>query len=144
MRLSTLFIAIQLSSFVNCLLIYFIYKNYFLLYLWSGSLSVVSNSLRPHGLHSPWNAPDQNTGVGSLSLLQQIFPTQESNWSLLHCRRILYQLSHQGSVFLYQVGIVILLRLRVCAQLCPTLCDLMDSSLPGSSLHGIFQARILN
>ena len=34
------------------------------------------------------------TGVGSLSLLQQIFPTQESNWGLLHCRRILYQLSY--------------------------------------------------
>ena len=39
----------------------------------------------------------KNTGVGSLSLLQQIFPTQELNWSLLHCRRILYQLSYQGS-----------------------------------------------
>ena len=39
----------------------------------------------------------KNTGVGSLSLLQWIFPTQESNWGLLHCRRILYQLSQQGS-----------------------------------------------
>ena len=37
------------------------------------------------------------TGVGSLALLQQIFPTQESNWGLLHCRWILYQLSYQGS-----------------------------------------------
>ena len=37
------------------------------------------------------------TGVGSLSLLQQIFPAQESNWSLRHCRWILYQLSYQGS-----------------------------------------------
>ena len=36
-------------------------------------------------------------GVGSLSLLQQIFMTQELNWGLLHCRRILYQLSYQGS-----------------------------------------------
>ena len=43
------------------------------------------------------NSPGQNTGVGSHSLLQQIFPTQESNQGLLHCRRILYQLSHQGS-----------------------------------------------
>ena len=57
------------------------------------SHSVVSNSLQPHGLHSPWNSPDQNTGVGSLSLLQGIFPTQESNWGLLHCGQILYQLS---------------------------------------------------
>ena len=41
--------------------------------------SVVSDSLRPHGLYSPWNSPGQNTGVGSLSLLQGIFPTQGSN-----------------------------------------------------------------
>ena len=39
----------------------------------------------------------KNTGVGSLSLLQVIFPTQELNWGLLHCRWILYQLSYQGS-----------------------------------------------
>ena len=39
----------------------------------------------------------KNTGVGSLSLLQRIFPTQESNQGLLHCRQILYQLSCQGS-----------------------------------------------
>ena len=39
----------------------------------------------------------KNTGVGSLSLLQQIFPTQESNQGLLHCRWILYQMSYQGS-----------------------------------------------
>ena len=45
---------------------------------------------------SPRYSPDQNTGVGSRSLLQGIFPTQESNPGLLHCRRILYQLSHRG------------------------------------------------
>ena len=38
--------------------------------------SVMSNSLWPRGLYSPWNSPGQNTGVGSLSLLQGIFPTQ--------------------------------------------------------------------
>ena len=48
-----------------------------------------------HGLYSPWNSPGQNTGVGSLSLLQGIFPTQGSNPGLIHCRKILYQLSHQ-------------------------------------------------
>ena len=53
--------------------------------------------LRPHGLHSPWNSPGQNTGVGSLSLLQGIFPTQGSSQGLLHCRQILYQLSHKGT-----------------------------------------------
>ena len=39
----------------------------------SESHSVVFHSLRPHGLYSPWNSPGQNTGVGSLSLLQGIF-----------------------------------------------------------------------
>ena len=64
---------------------------------WSENCSVVSDSLRPHGLYIPWNSPGQNTGVGSLSLLQGIVPTQGSNTGLPHCRRILYQLSHQGS-----------------------------------------------
>ena len=63
----------------------------------SESSSVVSNSLRSHGLYNIWNSPGQNTGVGSLSLLQRIFPTQGSNPGLLHCRWILYQLSHKGS-----------------------------------------------
>ena len=62
----------------------------------SKSHSVVSDSLRPRGLYNPWNSPGQNTGVGSCSLLQRIFPTQGSNVGLLHCRQILYQLSHQG------------------------------------------------
>jgi len=43
-------------------------------------------SLQPHGLYSPWNSPGQNTGVGSLSLLQGIVPTQGSNLGLPHCR----------------------------------------------------------
>ena len=63
----------------------------------SESCSVMSNSLQPHGLCSPWNSPGQNTGVGTLSLLQGIFPTQGSNPGLLHCRWILYQLSHKGN-----------------------------------------------
>ena len=98
----------------------------------------MSDSLWPHGLHSPWNifiqarileweafpfsrdlpnpgikprspalqadslpvelqGKPKNIGVGSLSLLQRIFPTQESNQGLLHCRWILYQLSHKGT-----------------------------------------------
>ena len=69
----------------------------FILLQWSKSHSVVSDSLQPHVLYNQWNSPGQNTGVGSLSLLQGIFPTQESNRGLLHCRRILYQLSYEGS-----------------------------------------------
>ena len=60
--------------------------------------SVVSNSLCPMD-YSLWNSPGQNTGVGSLSLLQGIFPTQKLNLGLPHCRQILYHLSHQGSPY---------------------------------------------
>ena len=76
------------------------YKEYFnpsLINKESESHSVMSNSLWPHGLYSPWNFPGQNTGVSSLCLLQGIFPTQGSNPGLPRCRWILYQLSHKGS-----------------------------------------------
>ena len=56
-----------------------------------------SPTLQPHGLYSPWNSPGQNTGLGSLSLLQGIFPTQGLNPDLPHCRWILYRLRHQGN-----------------------------------------------
>ena len=51
----------------------------------------------PVDCYSPLNSAGQNTGVGSLSLLQGIFPTQGSNPGLPHCGWILYQLSHKGS-----------------------------------------------
>ena len=92
----------------------------------SESRSVVSNSLQT-------DCPDQSTGVGSLAFLQGIFPTQGSNPGLLHCRRILYQLSHQGSPAVAAKSL----------QSCPTLCDPVDVSPPGSSVPGILQARIL-
>ena len=57
-------------------------------------------TFRTDFLYSPGNALGQDTGVGSLSLLQGIFPTQESNWGLLHCRQILYQLSYQESPYI--------------------------------------------
>ena len=64
---------------------------------WKLKSLVMSDSLWPHGLYSPWNSPGQYTGVGSLSLLQGFFPTQGLNSGLPHVRRILYQLSHQES-----------------------------------------------
>ena len=88
---------------------------FFLLFFWGGRgadkilclcvcvrCSVVSNSLWPHRLKPtrllcPWDFLGKNTRVGSYSLLQGIFPTQESNLGLLHHRQILYCLSHQGS-----------------------------------------------
>ena len=67
----------------------------------SVSRSVLSDSLCPHRplltrFLCPWNSLSKNTGGGSLSLLQRIFPTQGLNQGLLHCRQILYHLSHQS------------------------------------------------
>ena len=80
--------------------------KHFVLMSESKNCSVVSDFLRPLWTiqnsmvaKSPciWNSPGQNTGVGSLSLFQGIFPTQWLNLGLPHCRWILYQLSHTGS-----------------------------------------------
>ena len=92
--------------------IYIVRSLEYLLYLnkikWSKVKvnSVISNCLQPK--ESP---PGRNTGVGSLSLLQRIFPNQGSNPGLPHCRQILYQLSHKGSSrILTGVGSLSLLR----------------------------------
>ena len=53
----------------------------------------------PQGSSVHGDSPGKNTGVGCHALLQGIFPTQGSNLRLLHCRRILYQLGYQGSLF---------------------------------------------
>ena len=73
------------------------------------SHSVLSDPLQPHGLWParllcPWDSPGNNTGVGSHSLLQRIFPMQGSNLGLLLCRQILYHLSHQGRPLLTLVA----------------------------------------
>ena len=67
------------------------------MYVFTESHSVMSDSLRSHGLYSPWNSPCQNTAVHSCSLLQGIFPTKGSNPGLLRCRQSLNQLSHERS-----------------------------------------------
>ena len=89
----------------------------------------------------------QDTGVGCHFLLQEIILTQGLNPGLLHCRQILYHLNHQGSLFIHSHNWVFLRPWgeseSEVAQSCPTLCDLMDCSLRGSSVHGIFQARVL-
>ena len=64
--------------------------------------SVMSNSVETHGLWPtsllcPWDSPGKNTRVGCLFLLQGIYLTQGSNPGHLHCRQIIYCLSHQGS-----------------------------------------------
>ena len=68
----------------------------------------VSRSVMSHCFATPWtvahhfcppNSLGKNTGVGYHFLLQRIFPTQGLNLGLLHCRQILYHLSHQGSPY---------------------------------------------
>ena len=78
----------------------------------SVSHSVMCDCLRPHGLYSPWNSPGQNTGVGSLSLLQRIFPTQGLNPGLPHCRQILYPLL--GSVLIHGRLICLIVLFKSC------------------------------
>ena len=90
----------------------------------------MSDCLLPHGLCSSWNSPGQNTGVGSLYLLQGIFSTQESNPGLPHCRQMIYHLSHQGS-HLDDCSV----QFSSVAQLCPTLCNPMNRSTPGLPVH---------
>ena len=101
----------------------------------------------------PWDFLGKSTGVGCYFLLQGIIPTQGSNLGLLHCRQILHQLSYQGSpVHIVRPEILPLSSippfLSHCtysevAQSCLTVCNPVDCSLPCSSVHGIFQARVL-
>ena len=71
--------------------------TFILAHVESESRSVVSSSLRPYELYSPWNSPGQNTGVVAFPFSRGVFPTQGLNPGLLSCRWILYQLSNQGS-----------------------------------------------
>ena len=87
-----------------------LHEKYFTWTLWSESHSVMSDSLWPHGLHSPWNSPGQNTGVGSRSLLWGIFLTQRSNPGLLHYRQILLTAEPQGKPENIGVGSLSLLQ----------------------------------
>ena len=79
--------------------------------------------LQPHGLQPtrllcPWDSPGKNTGVDCHFLLQGIFPTQELNPGLLHCRQIFYQLNYQGSPISIMLLLLLLSRfsrVRLCA-----------------------------
>ena len=89
----------------------------------------MSDSLWPHGLCSPWNSPGHNTGMGSLPLLQGIFPTQGLNPGLPNFRWILYQLSHTAPSWMVPADFSMLSSANVqtsspfssVAQSCPTL-----------------------
>ena len=78
----------------------------------------------PLGCSVHGDSPGKNMGVGCHALLQRIFPTLGSNPCLLHCRRILYQISHQRSPARLLAKV---------AQSCLTLCDPMDYAVPWNS-----------
>ena len=81
----------------------------------------------------------QEYWMGSHALLQGIFLTLGLNPGLPHCRRLLYHLNHQGSPgSLYAAAAAAKSR-----KPCPTLCDPVDGSPPGSTVPGILQARTL-
>ena len=93
----------HLASFWNSTRIYFLYSYLPLVtQLCPAFCDNVDCRLR---VFSPWNSPGKSTGVGIHSLLQEIFLTQGSNPGLLHCRQILYHLSHQGSPGTYKYTI---------------------------------------
>ena len=108
---------------------------------------------------TPWtiqNSPGLNTGVDSLSLLQGMFPTQGSNTGLLHCRWILYQLSHKGSPRILEWVAFPFSKGSSCprnlTRVSCTQADSLPTDLSGkptwvgslSFLHGIFLTQELN
>ena len=125
---------------------------------------------QPARLPCPWDSPGKNTGVGCHALLQGIFPTQGSNQyllCLLHWQADSLPLASLGKMFItilyvmekrghnlsaQQQGIVYIMVQLFCTflpaaakslQSCPTLCDTIDGSPPGSPVPGILQARTL-
>ena len=118
----------------------------------------MSDSVRPHTrqptrLPRPWDSPGKNTGVGCHFLLQcmkvksesevaQSCPTLATSWSAAYQASPSMGFSRQE----YWSGVPLLPAAAAAAkslQSCPTLCDPVDNSPPGSPVHGILQARIL-
>ena len=96
---------------------------------------------------APWDSPGKNSGMGCHSLLQGIFPTQGSNQGLLHCKQILYHLSHQGSPKLLQFSSVqSLSRVRLFATPWTVACQAPWDSPgknPGVGSHFLLQGTFL-
>ena len=113
---------------------------------WDGvrACVVMSDSLRPHGLQparllGPWNVPGKNTGVGCHFFLQGIFPIPVQGLNL----HLLNPLHWQADSFATVPPGKHNQSVNSVTQSSPTVCDPMDCSLPGSSIHGISQARVL-
>ena len=123
--------------------------------------SVRSHRQQPTRLPRPWDSPDKNTGVGYHFLLQCMKVKRESEvtqscptlhdpmdcippGSSVHGTFRARELEWVVVAFPYHSLLLVNITLKVkVAQSCPTLCDPMNCSLPGFSIHGIFQARVL-
>ena len=114
----------------------------------------LSDSLQPHGLQPtrllcPWDFPGKNIRVGCHFLLWRIFPTQILNshlLCLLHWQASPSPLAAPGKPLSLCTTMETLEAAAAAAtslQSCPTLCDPLDSSLLGSSVQGILQARLV-
>ena len=68
---------------------------------------------KPTRLLCPWDFPGKGAGVGCYFLLQGIFPTQELNLGFMHCRQVLYPLSHQGKYKCKIIVIIIIIEMLV-------------------------------
>ena len=87
----------------------------------------------PMDYNGPWDCLGQNTGVGSLSLLQGITPTKGLNSGLLYCRQILYQLSHKGS----PIVIYVHLKITHYAKLCNKIHKIMEEIRLGINIQTV-------
>ena len=97
------------------------------------------HELQPARLLCPQDYPGKSTGVGCHFLIQGIFSIQGLNLGLLHWQVDSLPLSHLGS----PTKPVAAATAAKSLQSCPTLCDPIDGSSPGSPIPGILQARTL-
>ena len=106
----------------------------------SESCSVLSSSLPPHGLNSPWNSPGQNTGVvGAVPLSTVSYqPRDQTQVSHIAGRFFTRWATREAHWVLAAAAAA-----AKSLQSCLTLCDPIDGSLPGSSVPGVLQARTL-
>ena len=122
---------LKLKMYIRYSIEYYIFINMVVVVVGSLVTKSCLTLVRPLCL---WDSPGKNAGMGCHFLLQWIIQTQGSNPGLLHRRQILYHLSHQGSPAAAAAESL---------QSCPTLCDPIDGSPPGSPVPGILQARTL-
>ena len=92
----------QLALLIQCMSCFKEYSIWLVSQLWPTLCDLMGSSPKGSPVHG--GSPGKNTGMGCHALLPGIFPTLGSNPGLLHCRHILYHLSHQGSPWTLEWG----------------------------------------